>query len=71
MGGANHPGSPAPTPQGRWAPVAPAGKEAAPAEVTHPSSLALDLVSALATSPHAGCVVTNGITVCQAEQQDL
>lgn len=36
-----------------------------------PLRLPLIKVSALATSPHAGCAVTNGITACQGEQQDL
>lgn len=59
LGGADHPGSPS----GRW-------EEAAMAWVTRPSHVPLIQASALAASPHAGCIVPNGITACQTKQQD-
>ena len=59
LGGADHPGSPT----GTW-------EEAAMARVTRPSHVPLIQASALAASPHAGCIVPNGITACQTKQQD-
>ena len=58
LGGADHPEFPQ------------VGGEVAMARVTHPSHVPLIQASALAASPHAGCVVPNGITACQTKQQD-